>query len=109
MSEWVPVTDMKELARRRKKVVTVDGEDVVLFLAGETVYALRDTCIHQQRSLSKGTLFNGRVICPGHQWAFNLESGWEDTQGECQPTYQVKVENGQVQLNTQQRILAQND
>ncbi|HET7327080.1 MAG TPA: Rieske 2Fe-2S domain-containing protein [Nocardioidaceae bacterium] len=109
MSEWVKVADMKELARRRKKVVNVDGEDVVLFAAGEKVYALRDTCIHEQRSLAKGTLFNGRVICPGHQWQFDLASGWEETQERCQPTYEVKVEGDEVHLNTQQRVLAEND
>jgi nitrite reductase (NADH) small subunit len=109
MSEWLTVAEMKELTRRRKKVVSVGGEDVVLFLAGDKVYALRDTCIHQQRSLSKGTLFNGRVICPGHQWAFNLESGWEETQEECQPTYEVRVEGDQVQVNSRQRVLAENE
>ena len=30
--------------------------------------AFADTCIHQERSLFKGTLLNGKVICPGHQW-----------------------------------------
>lgn len=109
MSEWVKVAEMKELTRRRKKLVNVDGEDIVLFLAGEKVFALRDTCIHEQRSLAKGTLFNGRVICPGHQWQFDLESGWEESQERCQPTYEVKVEDDEVHLNTEQRILAEND
>jgi nitrite reductase (NADH) small subunit len=107
MSEWVHVTDIKELARRRKKVVSLEGEDIVLFLAGDQVYALHDTCIHQQRSLSKGTLLNGRVICPGHQWAFNLETGWEADQEECQPTYPVRVEDGEVHVMPQQRVLAE--
>ena len=73
--EWVKVADIEELIRRRKKMVSVDGEDIALFLDGDNVYALNDVCIHKQRSLSKGTLLNGRVICPGHQWAYNLETG----------------------------------
>lgn len=106
MSDWVKVAELKDLVRRRKKVVTVGDEEVALFLVGQQVYALRDICIHRQRSLSKGTVFNGRVVCPGHQWAFDLETGWEETQQECQPTYAVMVEDEVVHVNPQRRILA---
>jgi nitrite reductase (NADH) small subunit len=106
MSEWVKVADLKEVTRRRKKVVTVDGEDIALFIVGEKVYAPHGTCIHQHRSLSKGALLNGRVICPGHQWAFDLETGWEKDQEECQPTYEVKVEDGAVHVIPRKRVLA---
>jgi nitrite reductase (NADH) small subunit len=102
----VKVADLKEVTRRRKKVVTVDGEDIALFIVGDKVYALHDTCIHQQRSLSKGVLLNGRVICPGHQWAFDLETGWEKDQEECQPTYEVKVEDDAVHVIPRKRVLA---
>ncbi|MFZ5870362.1 MAG: Rieske (2Fe-2S) protein [Actinomycetota bacterium] len=106
MTEWVKVAELKELTRRRKSVVTVDGEPVALFLVGEKVYAFQDTCIHQERSLAKGVLLNGRVICPGHQWAFDLETGWERDQERCQPTYDVKVEDGAVHVATGKRVLA---
>ena len=105
--EWVKVADIEELIRRRKKMVSVDGEDIALFLDGDNVYALNDVCIHKQRSLSKGTLLNGRVICPGHQWAYNLETGWEAEMEECQPTYPVKVENGEVHVIPKRRVLVQ--
>ncbi len=105
MSDWVKVANLKDLARRRKTMVTVEGEDIALFLVGDKVYALHDTCIHQQRSLSKGVILSGRVICPGHQWAFDLETGWEKDQEECQPTYPVKVEDGAVHVIPQRRVL----
>jgi nitrite reductase (NADH) small subunit len=106
MTGWVKVAELKELSRRRKKLVTVDGEDIALFLVGEKVYALHDTCVHQERSLSKGVILNNRVICPGHQWAFDLETGCEKSQEECQPTYPVKVEDGEVLVVPQRRVLA---
>jgi nitrite reductase (NADH) small subunit len=105
MSDWVEVAKLKELTRRRKTVVTVEGEDIALFVVGEKVYALQDTCIHQERSLGKGVILNGRVICPGHQWAFDLETGWERDQEECQPTYAVKVEDDAVHVVPKRRVL----
>ena len=36
----------------------------------------------------------GQVICPGHQWAFDLDDRIEEGQDRCQPTYPVRVEDG---------------
>ncbi len=96
MADWVPVAAVKDLQRRKKGLVQVGGESIALFMVGDRVFALRDTCIHEQRSLSKGALLRGRIVCPGHQWQFDLETGWVEEQGRCQPTYDVKVEDGTV-------------
>lgn len=105
MSDWVKVAELKELTRRRKTCVTVGDQQIALFLVGEKVYALRDICIHKERQLSNGTIFNGKVVCPGHQWTFDLETGWESDQEECQPTYEVKVEDGAVHVIPTSRVL----
>jgi nitrite reductase (NADH) small subunit len=105
-SEWVEVTSLQDLARRRRKLVTVGTEQIGLFLVGDTVYALRDVCVHKQRSLTKGTILHGRVICPGHQWAFDPETGRADGQDLCQPTYEVRVEGGTVYVDPRPRTLA---
>jgi len=107
MSEWVRVAELKELARRRKTQVTVGDEQIALFLVGERVFALADVCIHEERSLSKGTVFRGRVVCPGHQWQFDLATGWVEDQERCQPTYDVKVEDGGVHVVPRPRVLAE--
>jgi nitrite reductase/ring-hydroxylating ferredoxin subunit len=107
LSEWVEVATIKELTRRKKMLVSVQGEDIALFLVGDDVYALHDTCIHKQRSLTKGTVMRGRVICPGHQWAFDIATGWVDDQEECQPTYEVRVDGETVYVNPTQRVLIQ--
>lgn len=106
MTGWTKVADLAQLARRRKAVVTVDGHEIVLFLVGEKVYALRNVCIHQERQLAKGTLFQGKVVCPGHQWTFDLETGWEADQERCQPTFAAKVEDGAVHVIAEPRVLA---
>lgn len=105
MTEWVEVATLKELSRHKKKLVTADGEQIALFYVNGRVHALHDVCIHKQRSLSKGTLLRGRVICPGHQWAFDVETGWVEAQEQCQPTYAVRVEGDTVYVNPQRRVL----
>jgi nitrite reductase (NADH) small subunit len=98
-ADWVAVATTKDLARRRKLRVEVNGVAIALFQAAGQVYALADTCIHQDRSLSKGTLLHGNVICPGHQWAFDLDTGYEESQDRCQPTYSVRVEADTIYLD----------
>lgn len=96
---WVEAASLKELGRRRRKLVVVGDQQIALFLVGETVYALRDVCVHKQRSLSKGTILHGRIICPGHQWSFDPATGRAEGQDPCQPTYQVRVEDGAVYVD----------
>jgi nitrite reductase/ring-hydroxylating ferredoxin subunit len=102
--EWVLVAELSELARRKKKQVVVGVTPIALFLVGDRVFALHDVCVHKQRSLSKGAVLHGRVICPGHQWAFDPATGEAADQSECQPTYDVRVADGKVYVDPRQRL-----
>lgn len=101
--EWVLVAELPELARRKKKQVLVDGTPIALFLVGGRVFALHDVCVHKQRSLSKGTVLHGRIICPGHQWSFDPATGQAADQVECQPTYDVRVADDKIYINPRPR------
>lgn len=103
-ADWVEVAALDELRRRKRKLATVGAEYIALFLVGDHVYALRDVCIHKGRQLSKGTVLRGHVICPGHQWQFDLETGWVSSQERCQPTYAVKIEDNRVYIYPRQRV-----
>lgn len=106
-ARWIEVATLRELNRRRGKQVTVDGEEIALFHVDGEVYALQDVCIHKGRQLSKGTVMRGRVVCPGHQWQFDLATGWVSSQERCQPTYAVRVEDEKVYVNPERRIRAE--
>lgn len=94
---WVHVAELKDLAGRKRKQVTVGSCPVALFLVDDEVLAVDDTCIHQERSLAKGTLLNGQVICPGHQWKFDPRTGEAEDQDGRLATYAVQVtEEGAV-------------
>ena len=49
---------------------------VLVLWHGNSVYAFQNICIHQERELVKGVILNNRLICAGHQWAFELGTGW---------------------------------
>lgn len=104
MQPWVYATELAALARRKKAQVTVAGQEVALFLVGDDVFALRDICVHKQRRLSKGVLWQGKVICPGHQWAFDPATGWAEEHQRCQPSYAVRVVDGKVYIDPTERV-----
>jgi nitrite reductase/ring-hydroxylating ferredoxin subunit len=94
---WVHVAELKDVARRKRKQVEVAGCPIALFLVDDEVFAVDDTCIHQEKSLSKGTILNGQVICPGHQWRFDPRTGEPQDQDGKLATYPVQVtEEGAV-------------
>ena len=69
------VAKISDLAPGEGKTVDVFGKPIALFNDGGHFKAVHNTCPHRGGSLGDGALKNGCVICPLHQWTFNLESG----------------------------------
>jgi nitrite reductase/ring-hydroxylating ferredoxin subunit len=101
--QWIATVPLADLKRRRKLRVDVGDRAVALFLVGERVFALADVCIHKGRSLSRGVLWKGKVVCPAHQWTFDPETGAADDQDECQPVHEVRVIDGVVHVSAHPR------
>ncbi|WP_028920820.1 Rieske (2Fe-2S) protein [Pseudonocardia acaciae] len=96
---WVAAVPLDQLRRRKRARVEVGGRALALFLVGERVFALDDTCVHKGRSLAKGSLWRGKVVCPGHQWMFDPETGRAEGRDDCQPVHEVRVIDGVVHVN----------
>jgi len=101
---WLDVGDVVAVTKRRKFVVA-DGEATIVIVAHDGgVFAMDNICIHRQRELVKGVVLRDRLVCPGHQWAFELGTGWEAVKEECQPTYAVRVtDTGRVEVDIASR------
>lgn len=104
MTEWIKATELGPLQQRKKLKVSVAGHDIALFYVDGAVYALSDICVHKQSSLSRGLVFKGKVICPGHQWAFDLKTGWVDQWARCQPVFPVKVQDDVVYVAAEPQV-----
>lgn len=105
MSLWMDIAGVDELRRRRKVVVRHDDVDILVLLHDGVPYAFDNTCIHKGRGLDKGVILNGRLVCPGHQWSFDLGTGCEAVKGECQPTFEVKIEDDRVLVDVSSRAV----
>lgn len=105
--EWVEVATVSEMRRAKKKLVQVGRHKVALFWHRDRAYALQNTCIHKKRHLVKGTMLGDRVVCPGHQWAFQIDTGYERSQDACQPSFQTKVEGEAIYVQNRSRVLVE--
>ena len=95
----VKVLELSALPSGQITLVSVDGEDVVLFRRGDELFAFGNRCPHQEGSLSDGFVEGDIVTCPLHGWEFDVRSGLCMTiPGESVPRYEVTVENGAVFL-----------
>jgi nitrite reductase (NADH) small subunit len=94
--QWIEAGSVDEL-RKRGKLVASHGElrVVVLWHDGEPK-ALDDCCIHKQRELHRGVVLNGRIVCPGHQWAYDLDTGYCRERDRYQPVYRARVDGDTV-------------
>lgn len=102
---WLDIGALREVTKARR--VVVDGDEPILVVAHEgSFFAMANICIHKQRELMKGVVLNGRLVCPGHQWAFDLDCGWEAVKNQCQPTYRVRVtEDDRVEVDLHSRTV----
>ncbi len=96
---WISVGDAQTVAKARKTVIEVEGYEVLVLAHDDNLYAFQNRCIHKQRELAKGVVLNGKLVCPGHQWAFALDSGYEAVKEECQPMFPVRVVDGIVEVD----------
>ena len=97
-AERIDVGSVDELKKARKLVV--DGPDgpIAVFWHDERPWAMANLCVHADRELVKGSIFQGRVICPGHQWAFNLETGVCAERERVQPVYATEISESRVSI-----------
>ena len=106
MSDWIAIGTAEDVARRRKVVVAVGGLDVLVVAHDGEFYAFDNLCVHRQRELTKSVILNGKLVCPGHQWAFALDTGWETIKETYQPTYEVRVSDGVVEVGSRRSLPA---
>ncbi len=100
MTQWHEVAKLRDLESRKRAAVKVGDTEIALFSIKGVIYALADTCVHEQRQLSRGAVLFGKVVCPGHQWKFDPATGEADGQDRCQPVYPVRVdEDGTISVS----------
>jgi len=99
VADYVKVANVSELAPGTAKMVEVMGKAIALFNVGGAIYATDNTCLHQGGPLGEGELMGEVVICPWHQWEYNVRTG--EVVGDSTlkiATYPVQVEGSDVKV-----------
>ncbi|MHB1857612.1 MAG: Rieske (2Fe-2S) protein [Acidobacteriaceae bacterium] len=76
MSEWVKLCRRDELpAEGQAKEFSVAGRTLCVATLGGKPLALDNVCPHRGGPLAEGTVEHGKIVCPWHQWEFDLVTG----------------------------------
>ena len=100
MASEVRLCALDELEAGTARRFDVDDHRLCVVRLGDDVYAIGDTCTHQDISLSEGEVYpdEREIECWKHGSTFSLESG-EPTvlpATKATPTYEVVVADGAV-------------
>jgi len=120
MSDRIPICEEAELGPGDREIVTRNNVSIGVFNIEGEYYAILNNCPHQQGPLCEGEVsrqiegeFMGlgkhveekysddyMVVCPLHNWAFDLEDGTHvGSEDVTVPTFDVVVEDGEVYLD----------
>jgi len=102
-SEWNCVLNEKDLIEGKMKLVRVQGTPVALIKQQGQFFAIDNRCPHLGCGLSGGSLDGFWVVCPCHDWRFDLETGLcEEGPGFELVMYKLKIEAGKIWIRIEE-------
>ena len=97
MDNFVPVLKEKELQEGTMKLVSVEGSPVLLIKQSGQIFAIDNRCPHMGCGFSAGTLEGLVIVCPCHEWRFNLKTGEYEVEPAIKLTiYEHKIISGKI-------------
>jgi 3-phenylpropionate/trans-cinnamate dioxygenase ferredoxin subunit len=105
MASFQPVARLDEIPEGCGKQVTVRGELIGLYRAGDEVFAIGDICTHEEAYLHEGDFDadDMEVECPLHGSRFDVTDGSVRILPATKPiaTYEVQVEGDLISVGPQ--------
>ncbi|MEW6731254.1 MAG: Rieske (2Fe-2S) protein [Acidobacteriota bacterium] len=100
MSEFVKVAAVDAVEEEQPLVIEYRARRIAIYREGERFYAIEDICPHMGAFLSHGFSEGSQVICPWHNWKFDLASGecLSNNSGSCIQTFPVQIVDGGIWL-----------
>lgn len=96
---WIDIGDEDDFPSGQARAVQAGGRAVAVFRLEQGWFAIDDSCPHQGASLSQGLIHDGRVICPLHNWVFDVKTGaCPRNSHEPATAYPVRTEKGRVEV-----------
>src|SRR5215213_5745175 len=103
----IRVCPLADLPRGEARRLDTDPPVAVFHTDDGELFAIDDTCTHQDASLSEGWLEDCMVECPLHAASFDLRTGRPTGPPAKRPvrTYPVLVEDGVVYVDAPARVV----
>jgi len=99
MPEFRAVCRAEALTPGCARLVEAAGRELALFNVDGAFHAMENTCLHAGGPLHEGTLRGHVVICPWHQWEFDVTDGSCDLNPTTSlDTFEVRVRDGMVEI-----------
>ena len=97
MDDFFPVLEEKELQEGTMKLVRVEGYPVLLIKLSGQIFAIDNRCPHMGCGLSDGELDGLVIVCPCHDWRFDLKTDeYEDDSSIKLTAFEWKIESGKI-------------
>ena len=81
----------------KAKEFSVEGKVVCVANVGGVISAMDNVCIHRGGPLGQGVIMDGKVVCPWHGWAYDLQTGAVAHNPDLKnAVYPIKVEGDDV-------------
>ena len=83
----------------KSAIIEVGDKEIALFNYKGNFYAIDNTCPHRGAPLGEGRIEEGILICPNHEWRFELKSGWCPQNPELSTeVYPIKVHDEKIYI-----------
>jgi NAD(P)H-dependent nitrite reductase small subunit len=100
MDDYIQVAKSEQVKENFAISVTIENKPVAIFRYKGQLYALHDSCPHQNAPISEGYVDEGYAVCPHHGWKFRLESGSFSHNDLIKiQTYNVKEKDGLIYIH----------
>lgn len=98
MPDFVRICSQAELpAAGEVGEFTVGGRPLCVANVDGTIAVLDGVCPHEEGPLGEGTIEEGRVVCPWHNYAFDIRTGEAEQDPDVKAlVFESVVENGEL-------------
>ncbi len=101
MAEFQTVAKTSDMTPGGRKLVMLDGEEVVLANVDDEYFAFANSCPHAEGPPVEGDLVDSIVTCPWHATPFDVKTGEAQEGGVTDDpvaTYDVRIDGNDIQI-----------
>ena len=99
MLKYVKVMNEEDLPPGKSAIIAAGKEEIALFNYKGKFYAIANKCLHKGSPLGEGRIVEGILICPNHEWRYDLKTGDCPQNPELRTkVFPVRVVEGKIRI-----------